>query len=126
MNPSILGVIAIAFIVAVWFVRSRDQRGRKHITDAFSKFIYCKTVEALMKDGAAASLQQDGLWIKEHERELVERYGSQWIAVVNAEVLTAAANGETAWNEASAKHPSRAPFVKQLSSEHINFQAGQK
>jgi hypothetical protein len=123
MNAFILAVVVIAFLVALRFVRLR--RERNYIIEAVSQFIYRQTLEALIKDDPSESLQRDGLWIREHERDLVARYGSQWIAVVNMEVLATAATGEKAWDEAVAKHRSRAPFVKQLSLELINFEPKQ-
>ena len=85
------------------------------IFGAFSQFIYRKTIDAIM-DGSDNEINQDGVWIREHERELAARYGSQWIAVVGKEVLATAATGDEAWDIAIARQPSRTPFVKRLSA----------
>jgi hypothetical protein len=88
------GVIASAIVIAVFIVFARQRRRERRIViDAFSKFIYRKTIDAIL-EGTASELNEDGLWNREHEPELVSRYGSQWIAVVGKEVLATAATGD--------------------------------
>ena len=111
------GVIASAIVIAVFIVFARQRRRERRIViDAFSKFIYRKTIDAIL-DSTASEQNEDGLWNREHEPELVSRYGSQWIAVVGKEVLATAATGDDAWNAAIARQPSRKPFVRRLSTQ---------
>ena len=102
-------------------LRAASTRARNHGW-IFSQFIYRKTLDALALDGPEGELNQDGLWIREHERELVSRYGSQWIAVVRKEVLATAPTGDEAWNAAIARQPSRKPFVRRLSAVNDDFE----
>ena len=104
------GVIASAIVIAVFIVFARQRRRERRIViDAFSKFIYRKTIDVIL-EGAASELNGDGLW-REHEPELVSRYGSQWIAVVGKEVLATAVTGDMMHGTpAIARQPSRKPF----------------
>jgi hypothetical protein len=106
-------IVCLFCCVALFRRRIKKRRARKML----SRYLYEKTIDALDDEGIAGEIDQDGLWIMEHEAELTKQYGRQWIAVVRKQVVATALTGDAAWAAAIAKDPSRAPFVRNLSAD---------
>jgi hypothetical protein len=122
MAPQTLAIFVLVVCVFCSLALFQRRRIRKRrVRKALSRYIYEKTIDALADDGPEDELTKDGLWINEHEAELMKQYGNQWIAVVRKRVVATARMGGEAWAAAIAKDPSRAPFVSHLSVSGSDF-----
>jgi hypothetical protein len=110
---ALITVLIIAAAGAGWIFVQRRRRETARIAAAFGANIHPKTLAALGRD-PKRELEQDGLWIKEHERTLAERFRGQWIAVVRKEVVAIGSTADEAWRAASAGRPARPPFVRRI------------
>jgi hypothetical protein len=108
-------IAAAAAAVAYAYHLSRLRRGDK-FRETLGPDIHPKTIAALLKEGAEGELAQDGLWLKENARELAERFGSQWVAVVHKEVVAVSRSEDEVWAAAKSAWPALTPFVRWLRS----------
>jgi len=109
---SVLGLAAAAGLFAYLQNRARQ---RERIRETFGPDVHPRTADALAAQGPKGDLEGDGLWVKEHRRELTERFRGQWIAVVGREVVAIGSSADEAWKACASSRPGRAPFVMRLS-----------
>jgi hypothetical protein len=90
------------------------RRENARILETYGPHVHPLTRAALARQGAQGILEQDGLWIKEHERELAERFRGQWIAVVRREVVAIGSTADEAWKAAASGRPGQTAFVRRI------------
>ncbi len=84
------------------------------LTRSYGDAVHPATLRALLSAGPDSELVRDGRWLKEHEREISERFPGQWVAVVGGEVAAVAARAEDALKASRAARPDRAPFLRRM------------
>lgn len=111
---NLIAVLVLGAAAAGVFFWRRRRAAYAAMLLVYGPDVHPATAAALAAEGEKNEVARDGLWLREHERELSERFRRQWVAVVDGEVLSVSVSAENAWKAARSTRPDRVPFVRRL------------